>query len=518
MSISFEIRASNFFLGSVLFLLSLGLYLPTLGFDFTYDDFIQIFDNDYVRSKNTSPAQLLSVFGKPTIPGDLYRPLASFSFRLNNLIADAAPWVFHLTNNLIYALTTVLVFLLARQFFRDKFAGFTAALIFMLQPVHVEPVANIYGRTELLAAFFGLVSLYFFIKAFEEKRLYKLMLAAALFFMALLSKESALTLLLLAPLFVYFSSETKLKELIKPSAVLVGVALLYLLLRYLTLKDSFLVKAPNELFFQENPLFHVAFWQRIWPSLYILGRYIQLMLLPGTLSADYSFPENDIQVKMSSAEGLFFAMIGILIPLIIYLLYRYQRKAACFWTLWILTAFSLTLNLIVPIGTFYAERLAFLPSVGAAVVAMLIFKFLFEQKSFRALGVFLFCGYLTFLCFKTINRQPVWNDNFTLFDSTYTDNPHSSKAAMIRGMIYFKDNRYEVAAESFKEAIFRDPGFTIPGKFLVITYFRLNDFGRAAYWAMKYLQVDPKDAEVQEVYRVLRSNSLGAEQNGSFIN
>src|SRR2546422_8401771 len=89
--------------------------------------------------------------------GGLYRPLTIASYAVDWQLGAAA-W-FHGVNLLWHAATSVAVTLLARRWSGDR-AALVAGLIFAVHPVHVEAVADIVGRAELMAALFALLALY----------------------------------------------------------------------------------------------------------------------------------------------------------------------------------------------------------------------------------------------------------------------------------------------------------------------------------------------------------------------
>ena len=191
-----------------LFLIALILYSPSLGYEFTYDDYIHIEKNDYVTSEDISLDQIFSVFKSSTFPGDLYRPIVMLSFRLQFLSSGINPFYYHFFNILFNALVSILVFYFVDSILKSPLISFFASLIYTVHPLHVEAVANIFGRNEILSAFFILSSLLLFRLYFEKNRISLLFLSLSSTFIALLSKESATTFYLILPLYIayFFSS------------------------------------------------------------------------------------------------------------------------------------------------------------------------------------------------------------------------------------------------------------------------------------------------------------------------
>ena len=86
----------------------------------------------------------------PTSQDRLYRPLTSMSYAIEWRIFGDRPWVFHLINVLLYAANCAAVAELARRL-GGLAIGYFAGLLFAVHPVHVEAVAYIVGRAELLS-------------------------------------------------------------------------------------------------------------------------------------------------------------------------------------------------------------------------------------------------------------------------------------------------------------------------------------------------------------------------------
>jgi hypothetical protein len=126
---------------------------------------------------------------------EYYRPVAFLSHALDWTLWGAEPFGFHLTNVLLHAATTLLVWVLGRRLL-DGAAPVIAALLFALHPASHEAVYWIAARFDLLATFFTLLALWCLsgrCDGFAHRRIW------AAFGMALLSKESAISLLVVAP-------------------------------------------------------------------------------------------------------------------------------------------------------------------------------------------------------------------------------------------------------------------------------------------------------------------------------
>src|SRR5712691_482177 len=133
------------------------VYLGALWNHFAMDDPYIIAGNPLVRV----PSGIWRAFAQPYWPaaygGKMYRPLVIATFGVDRLI-DGPAW-FHLVNVCWHAGVTVVVAGLVRRW-GGTTAALVAGLVFAVHPVHVEAVANVVGRAELLAALFTCLAVY----------------------------------------------------------------------------------------------------------------------------------------------------------------------------------------------------------------------------------------------------------------------------------------------------------------------------------------------------------------------
>lgn len=136
---------------ALVFALATGLYLPSARYGFVQDDRGIIALNPAVHSV---PAAL-AAFDDPYWPGTsaagLYRPVTILAFAVDWAIAGSRPDWFHLVNALWHGVVTVLVALVLSRWL-PPLGAVAAGLVFAAHPVHVEGVASVVARSELLAA------------------------------------------------------------------------------------------------------------------------------------------------------------------------------------------------------------------------------------------------------------------------------------------------------------------------------------------------------------------------------
>lgn len=186
----------------VVALTSLAAYLRSVDFEFTYDDHHHFVRNPFVQDVGNVAQLLPWRFFDQEFP-DQARPVLVASHFLDRWLGGGAG-LCHLHSALWHAATATLVFALGRALgFSLRTAGF-AGVLFGLHPALVEAVAGISNREDVLAACFGLGALLAVPRALAGSRR-ALALAAGAYAVALLSKESALAVPLLAGVLALYS-------------------------------------------------------------------------------------------------------------------------------------------------------------------------------------------------------------------------------------------------------------------------------------------------------------------------
>ena len=222
------------------------------------DDQTSIIDNQNLRSFSSLGRIFTgSFFGDDRT---YYRPLVTASFLLDYQIAALRPWFYYLTNLLLHLANAILLFFIFEVLLQKRALSFSAALLFVVHPIHWEAVANIAGRSILLCAFWQLTAFLLYLRYAVRSRLdpqRKLYYAGSLlaFVLALLSKESAVVLpFLIAGYEYWLGRKSKGKILpVRPAKRLLGflpvLAGYFLLRKFLGMTNVAFWPSLEQLFF-----------------------------------------------------------------------------------------------------------------------------------------------------------------------------------------------------------------------------------------------------------------------------
>jgi protein O-mannosyl-transferase len=171
----------------LLAVLVVAVYGPVLRADFVnWDDPYDVYWNSRVTASDW--------FGRSWTDGRMpgFYPVLYTIYRVEWLAADHRPWLFHLDNVLLHAGNATLVGALGNALAVPPLTGWLAAALWALHPVHVESVAWITERKNILYTFFWLSALLLYVRRGQRRGAY--VGALLLFVLALLSKGAALTL------------------------------------------------------------------------------------------------------------------------------------------------------------------------------------------------------------------------------------------------------------------------------------------------------------------------------------
>ena len=188
---TFSIFALPAFWMAVIAVATFVAYLPALRGNFTnWDDMIYVGANPYIQS--LSAKNLAAIFSENYMGN--YHPLAMLSLSIDYQINKFDPFVFHLTNLLIHIINSLLVLVVIKRLTGKIQIAVIAALLFGVHSLHVESVAWISERKDVLYTAFYLLSLYSYIRYVPKKEYKWFGLSLLFFLLSCLSKGQAVSL------------------------------------------------------------------------------------------------------------------------------------------------------------------------------------------------------------------------------------------------------------------------------------------------------------------------------------
>jgi protein O-mannosyl-transferase len=180
-------------LAGLLVCATLALYLQSIDFDFvSLDDPVYVSENGHIKGGLTASNIAWSFDGFHYVGN--WIPFTWLSLMLDSELHGSAPGGYHMANVLLHAANSVLVLTVLARATGDQLRSAFVAGVFALHPLHVESVAWITERKDVLSIFFGLLSLLAYVNYAQRKRGRSLVLSFAWFLCSLLSKPTLVTL------------------------------------------------------------------------------------------------------------------------------------------------------------------------------------------------------------------------------------------------------------------------------------------------------------------------------------
>lgn len=424
--------------GVVVFAVAACLYLPTIRYDFAYDDVRIIAGNPLLHSLHNWRV----IVSSPWWENALYRPLTSLTLAIDWSVGGGRPALFHLSNVILHAIASLLVYGLACRLV-GRPAGLVAALLFAVHPVHVEAVANVVGRAEVLATLFTILAALAYAAdgdlaargdAGSARRWLTSLgtLAAAL--CAFASKESAFALPALLLLVDWWDARevgepfaTRIRRHLVVWSACVGLTVAWLWLRAGIIGDvAGTVAAPG--------LQDLGLVDRTLAMIPVAVQYARLLFFPARLSADYSpdFLPLTTDFSLRVVAGL----LVIAAALFTAVTARRRQPGMTFSIAWIGASLFIVSNILVPTGVALAERTLYLASVGACLLVGFVWDRLFACIPAAAMVAALLA--IMVGAARSLTRTAIWRSNDTLFPQLVRDAPGSFRAYWVDGMLHYQ--------------------------------------------------------------------------------
>ena len=477
-------------------------FAPSLKNGFTnWDDPELLLENNSVKS--LSAGNIQSFFSGSYAGLGGYTPLVFVSYALEYRFFQLDPKIFHLDNLLLHILNTVLIYFLIFLISRNVWLSFITALLFGIHPLHVEAVAWIQGRKDLLFSLFFLgasISYTLFLRNKDKKNRYYL-LSLVLFACSLFSKVTAVAFPFVILLLESTSGRKLDKSVLRRSIPFFALAGIFLFLAFITMKPgSTGIPSPKE---------HLTYLQNLGLFFYAFVFYISKILWPVRLMARYS--SDIVHYPWGLVlSGALFAVGGALI----YSVYRRYKEFATFGTAF----FVLTLLPTLPFhfaGQPYADRYTYLPLAGILlIISVFVLEILPKYGSPRRIlryGAGAFLGLAVLLLgAKTWAQCRVWHDGISLWTNSLKNDPQNARAyldraeaytdagemdkaladldtaeklepenatiANDRGFIYFKRGEDDKALNEYDRSIALDPRFELGYLNRAILWGRMREF------------------------------------------
>jgi Flp pilus assembly protein TadD len=499
-----KIPATRIFICFLLIVATLAVYWPVIHCDFlNYDDPDYFMSNAHVLTGLTPDN---AVWAFTTGHAANWHPLTWLSLMLDAELFGKGSVGPHLTNLLLHAADTVLLFLLFRRLTAATWRSALVAALFALHPLHVESVAWVTERKDVLSAFFGLLSLWAYVRFIEEFKIqssrFKVYYAFSLLFFALglMSKPVLVTLPFVMLLLDWWPLGRVTGDQPSPRfgtagrwrvtgvASLVTEKMPFFVLSAASCVATFVVQQKGG---AVAALTRYSLSERTENAFVSYARYLGKTLWPTALTSPYPHPGHWPFWLVLFAVTLFAGLCVVAV--------RWGQKfpfipVGWFWFVGMLVP---VIGLVQVGNQAMADRYTYLPLIGVFVVLVwgmgeLCWRWRVPKKPVIFLGTIV----LAACALQTRNQLGYWRNNETFFRHALAVTKNNYLACVNLGTWLSKRGQIAEAMDLFRRALRMNPDDSDVLYNLGNAYAKLGDWDNAIADYRRALQITPDQADI----------------------
>jgi tetratricopeptide (TPR) repeat protein len=397
-------------------------YTPTLKNGLTnWDDPVYIAKNPLITS--LSGDNIKKIFDTDNPVSLNYHPITILSLAIDYKLSGYNPKTFHITNLLFHLLNTALVFWFIFLLSNKKVqVAAIVALFFGIHPMHVESVAWVSERKDVLYVFFfmsALVAYYKYIDAVGKNKIGLYFFILILFLLSLLSKAMAVVLPIIFLLIDFYKARKFDKYLILEKMPFFAMSLLFgWLASHIQAEGAAVAKFENFTWLQ-----HSAF------ALYGFVAYIYKFFIPTHLSSFYPYP--NLVSGYLRLPTLFYVCPFIVLTLFILVFLSLKKnKILVFGFLFFFITIALVLQFVAIGQAIIADRYSYLSYIGLLFPIAMSYDWLQNQTDkkfgvYKKLSMFLLIACCIVSLYLSFERTKVWKNSETLWTDVINKSPNN---------------------------------------------------------------------------------------------
>lgn len=429
-----------------------------------WDDHAYILSNPLIQQLNWHSVQ--GIFTAYSFNGG-YTPIPMLSWAFDHWLFGMDASHFHQTNLILHLVNMVICYVFVHRLTTNWRVAFFVAILFGLHPMHLEPVAWITGRKDLLLGLFSLVCLLFWTvfvtSGFKNRKWFAMCVFTFPF--ALLSKATAVILPFWFLLIVVFiRGRLNLRDLLlQIPFVLFSVA--FGLLAIWAQQKGEAMPGLSDFSLSES-----TSW-----GFQAIGTYLIKLVIPYHVGPFHPYPteysSGHIVIGFAACIGIFAYALKIR---------KIARgKIVLFGGLFLLSGLVLTAQFI-PVGfAITADRYTYLPYIGGSLLLVGVVQLIpVVRNSVITKGIALL--YIFFLAFQTRVHTEVWKSDLTLWNHEISHHQEAPRAYVNRGQYFLNSGKYEKAIDDFSVAIRQEPCMKEAFQQRGLTYQAVQRYEKAA--------------------------------------
>ncbi len=464
----------------------------------TCDDDYYVLENPHVQ-QGLNPQSIEWAF--TTFHQGNWHPLTWISHMVDWKLYGNNPSGHHMTNLYLHAANAVLLFLLL--LYMTGYLGRSAmvALLFALHPAHVESVAWISERKDILCTFFWFAALLAYAWYARKPSWKRYLWVVFGFACALMSKPMAVTLpftLLLLDIWplrrITFTPETRAHWLSSFWRLCVEKWLLFLMTAASCIVTFIAQRAGGSV----TEFQTLYLWQRLSNAAISYCRYLRITFWPDPLTAYYYYDLTNFNV----IAAVLSALLLILVTVVCWHLRKQKPYCLVGW-LWFLGTLLPVIGIVQVGEQSIAERYTYVPLIGIFIaVVWLVGDAVAHSPKIRIAALLLAVAVILACAIKTDAQVKVWKDSVTLFSHALEVDPRGAIPNLSLGVAYLRLERYAEAQEYLERALDYDPSGPVVLADSALSLIQTNDphnLPLAGQRLEQALRVSPDDPNVLSV-------------------
>ena len=460
-------------------------FYQTHQFDFVhYDDRNNIMDNKNIHTGfNRSSVG----WAFTSLSSYNWHPMTWLSLILDYKLYGSSAGGYHVTNVLIHLVNTILLFLIFVKMTGELWkCGFVAAL-FAIHPLHVESVAWIMERKDVLSTMFWLLTIVLYVYYTESLSLRYYVCVCVAFALALMSKPMVVTLPVVLLLLDYWPLKRFWGGDIKTSRHLIIEKIPLFILSFIFSAITIYAQGHSGAM-QSFDTF--PFPDRLVNAIVSYVGYIAKMMLPVKLAFFYPYP-----TALSLWVVLFSGALLVAASLISFKCRRIAPYLSMGWLWYLITMFPVC-GMLQTGEQAMADRYTYVPLLGLFIIVAWGIPDLLDKRPYQKYIMPVFAGAIIIvLTIQTFYQTGTWKNSRTLFEHAITVTEDNYVAHNNLGRYYMEQGNFAEATGHFRKAVNIKPGNE---KFLnnfAVALFRQNKFDEANSFFVRAIAINPLFAD-----------------------
>ena len=431
-------------------LITFGFLWPNLNNGWVnWDDQGYVLENHLVRDLSWNGIQ--EIFSKLQVMG-LYHPITVISLAIDHQFSGNDAFSYHLTNTLFHLVNVALVYLFIHKLAARKDMAIICALLFGIHPMHVESVAWISARKDVLYTFFFLLALLAYLNYLrKEKKIMHYLMVIILFCLSVLSKVAVVVLPLILLLIDYLTYRKDVKRMILEKIPFLVLSILFGIIA---------ISAQQEVAALAKDI-NVPYHRTIFVAIHAVNVFTAKCFIPYDLSPFYPMPFYNIE---GIPNYIYWSVIPFAtICIMVWKSNLYTRKIL-FGFLFFLISLGPTLQLL-PVGrALMAERYSYVSYIGLFYLIALMYVWLKKKlnktsEHYRLVLPGLLSLFILTLGMITFERTRIWTNGGTLWTDVVKKYPDHYFGYANRGDYWYLQGNYELALRDMNKSISIFQGF-----------------------------------------------------------